>query len=842
MSAAPTELGIAEISAQLTARSAEVDQRIRRLYAQFLGGVEGLALAATGGYGRGELFPYSDVDVLLLSAEPLDPALGARVSAFFASLWTFAMEPAHSVRTLAEARADAATDLVFYTSLLDLRPLAGQGSLVRELRAGLHEVPGRSAGEFLLAKLDELRSRHARFTDHVSNLEPNLKDSPGGLRDLHTLGWVGMRCYGDGSLATLRRVHLLEPAEARRLREAGERLVRMRYELHRLAGRKQERVVFDLQPRLAEAMGVRPSNEAPHVVETLMQGYFRAARVISTISQRVLERLRLRLYPGEIGERIADGFRFCDGRIEADQEAPLTDAPLRALAAARQLAARPAAMGFGAGLVRYLERAQARLAGAAWRRGEVLERFVELLKLPGRAAPVLNALARAGVLGQILPAFERVTGRMQYDLFHVYTVDEHTLKLIRRLDELWQAPLPELPRAQDTFRRIRKPELLYLAGLFHDIAKGRGGDHSILGAEDAREFMAAAGMNAAETALVAWLVEEHLTMSIIAQKQDIADPEVVRGFAVKVADRERLDYLFLLTCADIHATSPKLWNGWKARLLGDLYTQTRFWLRRGVEQPIHADERTRSIKAAATELLRGEGVLLKPLAACWDRFPPESFLSYSPEEIRWQTQALLGQGEDSRPLVAVRAIGGAGFQIFVHAVDRDGLFATIAAALDRVGMSVAGARIASRDGRCFNTFAVQDTLDGEANPRDRAIDVQMALDLALAEDPLQPRLSRRAPTRMQKQFRFAPGIEIETLGTVSQVTLVASDRPGILARVAMAFRDCRLTVHSAKIATFGERVEDFFRVTTAAGQPLDPTESAQLAQTMRLRLKDLEEL
>ncbi len=842
MSAAPIDLAAVDVGVQLAARAAEVDQRVQHLYAQFLGGVEGLALAATGGYGRGELYPYSDVDVLLLSAAPLDPALGARVSAFFASLWTFAMEPAYSVRTLAEARADAATDLVFYTSLLDLRPLAGQIGLIRELRAGLHEVPGRAPGEFLLGKLDELRNRHARFSDHASNLEPNLKDSPGGLRDLQTLAWVAQRCYGDGSLATLRRVHLLEPAEARRLREAAERLVRMRYALHRLAGRKQERVVFDLQPRLAESLGVRPSVDAPHAVETLMQGYFRSARVVSTISQRVLERLRLRLYPGDTGTPLGGGFRLSDARIELEGDPPLTEAPLLALAAASRVARRADAQGFGAALVRYLERAQTRLAGAVWRRAEVLERFVDLLRAPGRLAVALTALARSGVLGQILPAFERVTGRMQYDLFHVYTVDEHTLKLIRRLDELREAPLPELPRAHDTFKRIRKPELLYLAGLFHDIAKGRGGDHSVLGAEDAREFMAAAGMNPAETALVAWLVEEHLTMSIIAQKQDIADPEVVRGFAVKVADRERLDHLFLLTCADIHATSPKLWNGWKARLLGDLYTQTRFWLRRGVEQPIHAEERMRSVKAAATELLRGEGVLLKPLAACWERFPPESFLSYSPEEIRWQTQALLVHGEDPKPLVAVRAIGGAGFQIFVHAADRDGLFATIAAALDRVGMSVAGARIASRDGRCFDTFAVQDTLDGEANPRDRAIDVQMALDLALAEDPLQPRLSRRAPTRMQKQFRFQPGIEIETLGGVSQVTLVAGDRPGILARVAMAFRDSRLTVHSAKIATFGERVEDFFRVTTAAGLPLDAGESAQLAATIRERLKDLEDL
>ncbi len=842
MSAALTEASAAEVAALLMARSADVDQRVQRLYSQFLGGVEGLALAATGGYGRGELYPYSDVDVLLLSAAPIEPSLGARVSAFFASLWTFAMEPAYSVRTLAEARADAATDLVFYTSLLDLRPLAGQTGLIRELRAGLHEVPGRSPGEFLLGKLEELRARHARFSDQASNLEPNLKDSPGGLRDLHTLTWVAQRCYGDGGLATLRRVHLLEPAEARRLREAGERLTRMRYELHRLAGRKQERVVFDLQPRLAEALDVRPTAEAPHAVETLMQGYFRAARVISTISQRVLERLRLRLFPGEIGTPLGEGFRLSDARVELEGDPPLTEAPMLALAAAQWLARTPTAKGFGAALVRHLERAQARLASGAWRRREVLERFVELLRAPGRIAVVLTALARSGVLGQILPAFERVTGRMQYDLFHVYTVDEHTLKLIRRLDELREAPLPELPRAHDTFKRIRKPELLYLAGLFHDIAKGRGGDHSELGAEDAREFMAAAGMNPAETALVAWLVEEHLTMSIIAQKQDIADPEVVRRFAGKVADRERLDHLFLLTCADIHATSPKLWTGWKARLLGDLYTQTRFWLRRGVEQPIHAEERTRSIKATATELLRGEGVLLKPLAACWERFPPESFLSYSPEEIRWQTQALLGHGEDPRPLVAVRAIGGAGFQIFVHAADRDGLFATIAAALDRVGMSVAGARIASRDGRCFDTFAVQDTLGGEANPRDRAIDVQMALELALAEDPLQPKLSRRAPTRMQKQFRFLPGIEVETLGPVSQVTLVASDRPGILARVAMAFRDCRLTVHSAKIATFGERVEDFFRVTTAAGLPLSAEESTQLAATIRERLKDLEDL
>ena len=383
---------------------------------------------------------------------------------------------------------------------------------------------------------------------------------------------------------------------------------------------------------------------------------------------------------------------------------------------------------------------------------ELRARFVALLRRPDAVA-TLTRMARLGLLSRYLPSFGKVSGRMQYDLFHVFTVDQHTLAVLRHMDGFATgAESDRFSQAQAVWPRLRKPELLLLAGLFHDIAKGRGGDHSELGAEDARDFCTAHALPDADTDLVAWLVREHLAMSVTGQKQDIADPDVINRFAVRMADRERLDYLYLLTCADIAGTSPKLWNAWKDRLFADLYTATRFALRRGLEHPVHAAERIAETRVEALALLRYEGIDEAAIERVWQSLPDDVFLRSRASQIAWQTAAIVAQRERGDDLVAVRAIGDSGLmEVFVHARDRDGLFAAAVATLDRLGLGVLEARaLATRDGRVFDSFQV---LPAQPERAPAHADVVKALRTALYRQSGCSAATRRALPRHAAPFR-----------------------------------------------------------------------------------------
>jgi [protein-PII] uridylyltransferase len=425
---------------------------------------------------------------------------------------------------------------------------------------------------------------------------------------------------------------------------------------------------------------------------------------------------------------------------------------------------------------------------------------------------------------------------MQYDLFHVYTVDRHTLAVIRNIRQYGSAAaVRDFPLAHSLYARLRKPELLLLAGLFHDIAKGRGGDHSELGEVDALTFCRRLGLSVGDAERVAWLVRQHLLMSVTAQKNDIGDPEVVHRFATTVSESERLDLLYLLTVADIRGTSPKLWNSWKDRLLADLHAATRYVLRRGLEHPVHASERRAETRALALALLVRQGIAEARVEALWAAFPEDSFLRYTPEQIAWQSGEILAVGADELPLIALRDAGERGAtEVFVYSPDRDGLFATLTAVLDRFHLSVLDARIAtSRDGYSLDTFLVLDA-DGERlTDRERAAELVARLSSELSKSELDLPPARRALSRQQQHFRIPTRTEFSTAAGRTQLALVCSDRPGILAHVAQAFRACALRVHDARIATFGERVEDFFVLSEADGSALRPEVCDALAAQIR---------
>lgn len=451
------------------------------------------------------------------------------------------------------------------------------------------------------------------------------------------------------------------------------------------------------------------------------------------------------------------------------------------------------------------------------------------------AADILARMAHLGVLGRYLPAFGRVSGRMQYDLFHVYTVDQHTLTVLRNIASFrMEASRQRFSLAFEVWPRLRKPELLLLAGLFHDIAKGRGGDHSELGEVDARTFCTEHGLSAADTDLVAWLVRQHLVMSITAQRQDIADPEVISKFAEFVGERERLDYLYLLTVADIAGTSPKLWNAWKDRLLADLYGSTRFALRRGVRHIAHGEERIAEAREEARAVLLSHGLDQVRIDEIWSEFPDESFLRYRPAQVAWQTIGIAA-AEPDKPLVLVRPHARPGaLEVFVYSQDRDGLFAAVTATLDKLGLNVVEARVVtSKRGMSLDTFQVLDAGSEFVSPERRAATVSEGLSEALSRSPLQVTAVRRAIPRQLKHFQVPLRVEFGvTPQDRTELSLVCTDRPGLLAQVTAVFRDCGLRVHDARIATFGERVEDFFQLSDENDRPLDEEARERLRQAL----------
>lgn len=809
----------------LIERAKAFDGWLHELWLQAFGGggaSQDIALFAVGGYGRGELHPQSDLDVLILSGNEVDAVTRQRIEGFVSALWDLNLRPGHAVRTLAQCTV-AAEDLTVCTALMEARLIAGPEHLVPQLADSIAPDRVWPVADFVQAKLDETTQRHARFGDTSYNLEPNLKEGPGGLRDIQTVTWIAQRATASAQPSRWAEAGLVLEREWQHLEQAREQLRRLRFGLHLLAGRVEERLLFDYQPAMAELFGYQDRHRENRAVEQLMQEYFLAALAVRRAFARIAARWRERADERPEMQSLEAGFIRRGNRLALSDGADLDRDPSLVVRLFACWQRQPELTELEAASVvaidGFLAEAHIDLASLAPARAA----FMDILRSP-RVAESLSRMHLHGVLGAYLPAFAQVTGRMQYDLFHVYTVDQHTLKVIGNLDRFAAGDLPEFPRAAAVFEGLRKSELLYIAALFHDIAKGRGGDHSELGADDAAAFCRDHGLGAADTDLVAWLVRQHLLLSITAQKSDITDPDVINGFAAKVADRERLDALYLLTMADIAGTAPNLWNAWKARLIADLYTAARFALRRGLEHPIHADERVAECRQVALDLLAQAGIDGDVAASIWEDFPPPSFLRYRPHQIAWVTSQVASARHEALPMVAVRSEGDRGaHEIFVHSPDIDGLFGAITAALDRLDLAVVEARIiTSKKGLSLDTFRVLERSRRDADPG-RADEIVRSLRYALRQRPLRFGPVRRSLTRPQRHFQMAPQIEFSAASTPerTRMALVCSDRPGLLALIAQVLREQAIRVHGARIATFGERAEDFFVLSDERNRPLD---------------------
>ena len=817
-------------------RSAAIDNLLVHVWIACLGEVRGMALFAVGGYGRGRLFPQSDVDLLIL-VDHVEPGRARALEQFLATLWDIGLKIGSAVRDPAPCRELAAADLSVFTSLMDARRIAGDTSMAAVVESILTAPAIWPARAYLAARMAERDARHARFDDTTYQLEPNLKDGPGGLRTLDALRWMARRLLDESGFEGLVGRGWLDPSERDTLLQAEATLWRIRYALHLEAGRPEERLLFDYQRALARRLGFQDEHSSNLGVEQFMQSYFQAATQVERLGVQLTERFDELFDDPDDRQRLTADFESRAGRLTLIDPELFIRRPQALIEIFVVRQTWPQVVGLAAETMRRIHQAIAHHGEALAECPAVLAALMALLRQGPTAVDVLWRMNRFGLLTAILPPLGRVFGRMQYDLFHVYTVDEHTMRVLHNVARFAEpAAAQDFPLAHQLVTRLAKPELLLLAALFHDIAKGRGGDHSVLGEMDAREFCRLAGLEAEDADLVAWLVRWHLLMSATAQRQDITDPQVVQRFANEVMDWERLDHLYLLTVADIIGTSARLWNSWKDRLLRDLYTSAHYVLRSDSEATPHASVRVQSAREQALARLQSEGLDPASITAVWQDFPATSFLRHKLPQICQQTRAILDRG-GSTPVVDVQPLSVRGCtDLFVYAEDRPGLFAAITAMLDRRRFTVLEARILnSPRGLALDTFLLLDADTQAPATVERAAELRAAIEQALRQ-PASAKPAQRNLSRHQKYFQSPPRIAFSSMGRLTQLALVCSDRPGLLAAVAQAFEEVGVNVHDARIATFGERVEDFFLVSGRDQAALDLATQASLLHAVLARL------
>jgi [protein-PII] uridylyltransferase len=788
-----------------------VDGLLRAVWTE-LGAPAGAALIAVGGYGRGQLFPHSDVDVLILLPQPAAAAEAAFVETLLSALWDVGLELGHAVRTPEECESEAAADVTVRTSLLEHRFLAGSRRLYRAFAARYDASIDVRA--FYEAKVLEQQQRHLKYHDTAYNLEPNLKESPGGLRDLSTVLWIARAAGLGRSWGELAQAGLLTPAEARTVSRQERLIGGLRARLHYLAGRREDRLVFDLQNQLARELALADTAHR-RASEQLMQRYYRAAKLVQQANVIMLQNLHARLLPIDVKPRpVGANFFAIDELLHIRDEHLFEREPSAILDAFLTMMRHPELKGMSARTLRALVRNRHRIDAAFRRDPANRAKFIQVFRERRGLTHELRRMNLYGILGSYLPAFGRIVGQMQHDLFHVYTVDVHIVMVIRNLRRFTEPQhAHEYPLCSRLIADFERKEVLYLAGLFHDIAKGRGGDHSALGERDARRFCRAHGLTPEDTELVTWLVGEHLTMSATAQKQDVNDPDVVAAFAARVGTERRLSALYLLTVADIRGTSPKVWNAWKARLLEDLFHATRARLigaPRGTTLADSLQER----QTEARRLLRLYAVPEESERGLWSQLDNVYFQHQTADEIAWHARHLFYRTGGTKPVVKARlARDGAGLQVFVYLPDQKDLFARICGFFGRSGLSILDAKIhTTRDGYALDTFAVHDPTHTHPSYRETIQFVEFELARVLE---LRPPLELPAAGRISRHLRhhpLSPQIEIfpDDKGTHYILEIVAGDRPGLLARIAYTLAQANVNVASARINTLGERAEDVF--------------------------------
>ena len=822
------------------ARSNVVDAVLIKAWLQYFPkDATDITLLAVGGYGRGELHPASDVDVQIL-LENDEEHHNEALSEFITFLWDIGLEIGHSVRTLKECVTEATADITVATNLQEGRLLIGPEKLFdkqRELCAPNKIWPSK---DFFQAKLDEQIARHQKYHDTAYNLEPNIKESPGGLRDIQVIGWVAKRHFGVDTLKDLIKDEFLTEQEYQSIHEGQAFLWKVRFGLHVISGRREDRLLFDHQRELAKQFGYR-DNHRHLAVEYFMKQYYRTVMELSRLNEMLLQLFKEEILLADDSSepvKINSRFQSRKGFIEVVHEGIFKRYPFSLLEIFLLLEQQPELKGVRANTIRLI-RDHRYLINEQFRSDlRCKSLFMEIMRQTEGVTHELRRMNLYGILAAYLPVFENIVGQMQHDLFHVYTVDEHTLTVIRNLRR-YTVPefYHEFPLCSSIMNNVPKQEIVLLAGLYHDIAKGRGGNHAELGAEDALAFCKAHSLSNFDSNLIAWLVRNHLIMSSTAQRKDITDPDVVHEFAQEMGDKMHLDYLFLLTVSDIRATSSSVWNSWKGTLLRELYSATEAAFRRGLENPIIQSERIKDYQRQARETLLEKNTIEKNIDILWDQFGDEYFTRYSPNEIVWHTENILQTENINIPLILLRKRPqGGGTEIFIHTEYNSNLFTIISTLIEQMNLTVMDARVfTSKDNYTLDTFLVLEADGSQLTDTLRIDELKEKLIHYITQpEAATPDITRHIP-RAAKHFKFPTRISFENneIQNQTMMKVIAYDRPGLLSQIGAAMHACGVTLHKAKVATYGEKAEDIFFITDVQGNTVTDRDQLEcLEQTI----------
>lgn len=769
------------------------------------------ALVAVGGYGRGELFPHSDVDVLVLLDAGASAELQGKLEQLVQLLWDIGLDIGHSIRTVDECLTESAADITVQTSLLEARLVTGNRKLFRFLQDRCKAAINPQA--FFQAKTLEMRQRHVKYEDTPYSLEPNCKESPGGLRDLQVILWVAKAAGLGDSWRKLAERGLITSTEARQLLQKERAFKDIRIRLHIYTGRREDRLVFDVQTPIAESFGFRTS-ETRRASEHLMQHYYWAAKAVTQLNTILLQNIEAQLFPRHGSPQpINEHFNEINGLIDIAHDDTFESTPSAMLEVFLLIAQHSSLKGMTARTLRALWHARLKIDAKFRRDPANRSLFLQILQAPQGITHALRGMNQTSILGRYLPNFRRIIGQMQHDLFHVYTVDQHILMVVRNVRRFTMTEhAHEYPFCSQLMANFAQPWLLYIAALFHDIAKGRGGDHSLLGMADARKFCKDHGLSREDTELVVFLVQHHLSMSLVAQKQDLSDPDVIRNFVNLVKDERHLTALYLLTVADIRGTSPKVWNAWKGKLLEDLYRMSLRVI--GGEDP-SSDHELQNRQEAALKTLRLYGLPEDAHQHLWQQLDVAYFLRHDAADIAWQTRALYNKSDSKKPVVKCRlAPIGEGVQVAVYVKDQPDLFARICSYFDRKNFSILDAKIhTTKHGYALDTFLVTEPAFAH-NYRDIISLIEHELTELLESHAALPPPTKGRLSRLSRTFPITPTVDLrpDERGQYYLLSVSANDRNGLLYSIANVLANYKVNLHTAKIMTLGERVEDVFLV------------------------------
>ena len=824
----------------IRARAEFVDLMLQKLYViTELNRHDDIALIAVGGYGRGELHPYSDIDFLVLVRNEPNEQLKESLGQFVTFLWDLGLEIGHSVRTHEQVLEQKKQDVHFTTSLLECRLISGNELEFERLKSHIIETPIWRSEEFFIAKVDEQKIRRKKCHGTAYNLEPNVKENPGGLRDLQTIFWVAKKHFHAETLRELISHGYLTHEEYQELLECIENLWNIRFALHLAAGRNENRLLFDYQPHAAELLGFGSEGKAS--VERMMKRLFRIMSRVREMNQMLLSYFEQSILVDQVKhqpqpldknfERVGNRIQVTDPSVFFKRE--------HIFVLFEHIADNPEITDIEPNTLRTMRQVRRRLLGDLQDYAGCRDAFLRLIKHPNGMGRAFTLMHKHGIIAAYLPQWRNIFGQMQFDLFHAYTVDEHTHKLINNIYKYFDKnKQKDFPICSEIVTRMDKPELLYLAGIFHDIAKGRGGDHSELGAVDASTFCKVHGFSNSEARLVAWLVENHLLMSVTAQRKDINDPNVIAEFASHVKNERQLDYLYCLTVADIRATNDNLWNDWKNTLLRELYLHTQRALRAGLENPMDMRDQIRDKKQQAKHRLIELGFEENQIDFIWSRFKANYFTAFSEQQISWQSEHLLKVKDlsDFSVVVGEKPLHG-GTQVFVYSPYEASLFAKLVSVIGSKKAQIQHAQVmTTKDGFVVFNFVILEQ-DGDPVSINRARSIRKGIE-SLLQDPKKKIRVKKNRSHRFKDFNIKPKVIVRPHARENRnlIEIQAIDIPGLLTKIAEVFQANSLHIHAARITTVGERAEDFFVISNKDYQALDEEHKVKLQRDLMKKL------